>query len=161
MSHRAVYPGSFDPVTFGHLDLIQRGSRLFEHLVVAVGRNAEKAAMFPPEERVAMIRAEVGGLRNVEVTTFDGLIVDFAKSRGLDVILRGLRTISDFESEFQMALTNRTFAPGIETVFVLPGERFQFLSSRLIKEVAGAGGDVRAFVPEAVAQVLNRRFPQR
>jgi pantetheine-phosphate adenylyltransferase len=160
MSHRAVYPGSFDPVTFGHLDLIQRGSRLFEHLVVAIGRNSEKTAMFAPEERVAMIRAEVAGLRNVEVATFDGLVVDYAKSRGLDVILRGLRTISDFEAEFQMALTNRTFAPGIETVFVLPGEKFQFLSSRLIKEVASAGGDVRQFVPEAVAQILKRRFPQ-
>jgi pantetheine-phosphate adenylyltransferase len=158
MSHRAVYPGSFDPVTFGHLDLIQRGSRLFDHLVVAIGRNSTKAALFPTEERVAMIRAEIGGLRNVEVATFDGLVVDFAKERGLDVILRGLRTISDFENEFQMALTNRTFGPAIETVFVLPGEKFQFLSSRLIKEVAQAGGDVRAFVPEAVAQVLKRRF---
>ena len=116
MSHRAVYPGSFDPVTFGHLDLIQRGSRLFEHLVVAVGKNSEKAAMFPPEERVAMIRAEIGGLRNVEVATFDGLVVDFAKARGLDVILRGLRTVSDFETEFQMALTNRTFAPGADAM---------------------------------------------
>jgi pantetheine-phosphate adenylyltransferase len=161
MSHRAVYPGSFDPVTLGHLDLIQRGSRLFDHLVVAIGRNSEKTALFPPEERVAMIRAETGGLKNVEVATFDGLVVDFAKARGLDVILRGLRTVSDFETEFQMALTNRTYGPGIETVFVLPGERFQFVSSRLIKEVASAGGDVRPFVPEAVARALERRFSAR
>jgi pantetheine-phosphate adenylyltransferase len=160
MTMRAVYPGSFDPVTFGHLDLIQRGSRLFDHLVVALGRNATKSPLFPAEERVAMIRGEIGGLRNVEVATFDGLVVDFAKSRGLDVILRGLRTISDFETEFQMALTNRTYAPAIETVFVLPGEKFQFLSSRLIKEIAEAGGDVSAFVPEAVAAALKRRFPR-
>jgi pantetheine-phosphate adenylyltransferase len=161
MPNRAVYPGSFDPVTFGHLDLIQRGSRLFDQLVVAVGRNAAKAGLFPPEERVAMIRAEIGGLRNVEVATFDGLVVDFAKSRGLNVILRGLRTVSDFETEFQMALTNRTFGPEIETVFVMPGEKFQFLSSRLIKEVASVGGDVSHFVPETVAHALKRRFSTR
>jgi pantetheine-phosphate adenylyltransferase len=161
MSHRAVYPGSFDPVTFGHLDLIQRGSRLFEHLVVGVGINSSKSPLFTADERVAMIRAETAALKNVEVAAFDGLIVEFAKARGLDVILRGLRTISDFENEFQMALTNRTFGPAIETVFVLPGEKFQFLSSRLIKEVAQAGGDVGLFVPEAVAKALQRRYAKR
>jgi pantetheine-phosphate adenylyltransferase len=161
MAMRAVYPGSFDPVTLGHLDLIQRGSRLFESLVVAIGVNAAKTALFSSEERVAMIRAETGGLKNVEVATFDGLVVDFAKARGLNVILRGLRTISDFETEFQMALTNRTFAPDIETVFVMPGEKFQFISSRLIKEVAQVGGSVAAFVPEAVARALKGRFASR
>jgi pantetheine-phosphate adenylyltransferase len=161
MAMRAVYPGSFDPVTLGHLDLIQRGSRLFERLVVAVGVNAAKTALFSPEERVAMIRAETGGLANVEVATFQGLVVDFAKSRGLNVILRGLRTISDFETEFQMALTNRTFAQDVETVFVMPGEKFQFLSSRLIKEVAQAGGSVASFVPEAVARALKGRLSPR
>ena len=158
MATRAVYPGSFDPVTFGHLDLIQRGSRLFDHLVVAVGVNASKAAMFSPEERVRMIEAETRGLKNVEVAMFPGLVVDFANARGLNIILRGLRTISDFETEFQMALTNRTFAPAIETVFVMPGEKFQFISSRLIKEVAQAGGSVASFVPEAVAKELKRRY---
>ena len=158
MATRAVYPGSFDPVTFGHLDIVQRGSALFDHLVVAVGVNASKSAMFTAEERIAMIAAELGGLRNVEVAMFHGLVVDFAKSRGLNIILRGLRTISDFETEFQMALTNRSFAPGIETVFVMPGEKFQFISSRLIKEVAQVGGSVASFVPDAVARELKRRF---
>ena len=158
MAMRAVYPGSFDPITLGHLDLIQRGSRLFERLVVAVGVNAAKTALFSSEERVAMIRDEIGGLANVEVTTFSGLVVEFAKSRGLNVILRGLRTISDFETEFQMALTNRTLAQDVETVFVMPGEKFQFLSSRLIKEVAQVGGSVAPFVPEAVARALKGRF---
>jgi pantetheine-phosphate adenylyltransferase len=161
MTMRAVYPGSFDPVTLGHLDLIQRGSRLFEHLVVAVGVNASKTALFTPEERVAMIQAELSGLRNVEVAPFDGLVVDFARSRGLNVILRGLRTVSDFESEFQMALTNRSFAQDIETVFVMPGEKFQFISSRLIKEVAQVGGSVASFVPGRVAKALERRFARK
>ena len=161
MAMRAIYPGSFDPVTLGHLDLIQRGSRLFERLVVAVGINAAKTALFSPEERVAMIRAETGGLKNVEVATFDRLVIDFAKSRGVNVILRGLRTISDFETEFQMALTNRSFAPEIETVFVMPGEKFQFISSRLIKEVAQVGGNVSTFVPAAVAEALKRRYASR
>lgn len=160
MATRAVYPGSFDPVTFGHLDLIHRGSRLFDHLVVAVGVNAAKSALFSAEERVAMISPEIASLRNVEVAMFDGLVVDFAKARGLNIILRGLRTVSDFETEFQMALTNRSFAPELETVFVMPGEHFHFLSSRLIKEVAQVGGSVAAFVPQAVAKALTGRFPR-
>jgi pantetheine-phosphate adenylyltransferase len=161
MANRAVYPGSFDPVTFGHLDLIQRGSRLFDQLVVAIGVNAAKAGLFGGDERVAMVRNEVKGIRNVEVAVFDGLVVDFARSRGLNVILRGLRTVSDFEAEFQMALTNRSFAPDVETVFVMPGEKFQFISSRLIKEVAMVGGSVTSFVPAAVAEALKRRFAKR
>jgi pantetheine-phosphate adenylyltransferase len=158
MTTRAVYPGSFDPVTFGHLDLIQRGSRLFDRLIVAVGVNAAKTPLFPAEERVAMIQAEIRGLANVEVAPFEGLVVDFARSHGSNIILRGLRTVSDFETEFQMALTNRSFAPDIETVFVMPGEKFHFISSRLIKEVAQVGGSVASFVPEAVARRLERRF---
>jgi pantetheine-phosphate adenylyltransferase len=160
MGTRAVYPGSFDPVTFGHLDLIQRGSRLFDSLVVGVGVNAAKSALFDAAERVAMIQAEVGSLANVEVAPFDGLVVDFAKARGANIILRGLRTVSDFETEFQMALTNRSFAPELETVFVMPGEHFHFVSSRLIKEVAQVGGSVAAFVPDDVARALKRRFPR-
>ena len=135
-------PGASIPSRSATWTSSSAGSRLFDHLVVAIGVNAAKTALFSPEERVAMIRAETGGLKNVEVATFDGLVVDFAKARGLNVILRGLRTISDFETEFQMALTNRTFAPDIETVFVMPGEKFQFISSRLIKEVAQVGGSV-------------------
>jgi pantetheine-phosphate adenylyltransferase len=160
MATRAVYPGSFDPVTFGHLDLIQRASRVFDHLVVAVAVNVAKSALFTAEERVAMIRAEIDGLRNVEVATCEGLVVDFARARGLNLILRGLRTVSDFESEFQMALTNRSFAPELETVFVMPGEHFHFISSRLIKEVAQVGGSVEAFVPKRVAAELLRRIPR-
>src|SRR5262245_17155593 len=158
MTTRALYPGSFDPVTFGHLDLIHRGSTLFDRLIVAIGVNAAKTALFTPEERLAMIQAEIGGHKNVEVAIFHGLVVDFARSHGVNIILRGLRTVSDFETEFQMALTNRSFAPEIETVFVMPGEKFQFVSSRLIREVAQVGGSVSAFVPEAVERALKKRF---
>lgn len=155
MTIKACYPGSFDPVTLGHLDLITRASRLFDELVVAVGVNASKTPSFSVEERVALIQAELTpDLSNVTVTSFDGLVVDFCREAGVSVIVRGLRTVSDFESEFQMGLTNRTFAPEIETVFVMPGERFGFVSSRLIKEVVRAGGDVSRFVPAAVAARL-------
>jgi pantetheine-phosphate adenylyltransferase len=158
MGTHAVYPGSFDPVTLGHLDLIQRGSRLFDRLVVAVGANASKEPLFTADERVEMIRAQIGGMKNVEVAQFGGLVVDFARSHRANIILRGLRTISDFETEFQMALTNRAFAPDVETVFVMPGEKFQFISSRLIKEVAQAGGSLASFVPDAVEKALKKRI---
>ena len=154
----ACYPGSFDPVTFGHLDLIRRGARLFDRLVVAVGRNAEKNPLFTAEERAAMISAEIEDLTTVKVEIFHGLVVDFCHSRGLDIMLRGLRTISDFESEFQMALTNRSFAPDIESVFVMPAEKYSYVSSRLIREVVMVGGDVDRFVPPAVAAALKRRL---
>lgn len=160
MGTHAVYPGSFDPVTLGHLDLIQRGSRLFDGLVVAVGVNASKEPLFTAGERVEMIRAQTEGMKNVVVEQFRGLVVDFARSHRANIILRGLRTISDFETEFQMALTNRAFAPDVETVFVMPGEKFQFISSRLIKEVAQSGGSLAAFVPEAVEQALKQRIPR-
>lgn len=159
MPPRACYPGSFDPVTRGHLDLIRRAARLFDGLVVAVGRNADKVPLFTPEERVEMLEEELGDLDGaVTVETFDGLVVDFCKERKLDVILRGLRTVSDFESEFQMALTNRTFAPEIETVFAMPGEQFGFVSSRLIKEIVRARGDVGRFVTPGVARRLADRL---
>jgi pantetheine-phosphate adenylyltransferase len=158
MRNRAVYPGSFDPVTYGHLDLVRRGAALFDLLVVAIGVNAEKRATFDADERRAMIEAEIRDLPNVKVATFDGLVVDFARRNGLNLILRGLRTVSDFESEFQMALTNRSFAPDIETVFVMPGERWSFTSSRLIKEIVAVGGEVERFVPPAVAVALGRRL---
>lgn len=158
MRNRAVYPGSFDPVTYGHLDLVRRGAALFDLLVVAIGVNAEKRATFSADERRDMIEAEIRDLPNVKVATFDGLVVDFARRNGLNIILRGLRTVSDFESEFQMALTNRSFAPDIETVFVMPGERWSFTSSRLIKEIVAVGGEVERFVPPAVAVALGRRL---
>ena len=155
----ACYPGSFDPVTFGHLDLIRRAARLFDRVVVAIGVNASKAPLFTPEERRAMIEAELGELSSkVEVATFRGLVVEFCRARGITVLLRGLRTVSDFESELQMALTNRSFAPEIESVFMMPAERYAFVSSRLIKEVVNAGGSVESFVPGRVAEALRARL---
>ena len=154
----ALYPGSFDPATFGHLDLIARGAGLFDRLVVAVADNPRKRATFTVEERIAILRRHVKKHENVEVATFTGLAVDFAKAHGLSVLLRGVRTASDFEFEFQMALTNRSLAPGIETVFMMPSEEYAFLSSTLIKEVVGAGGDASRWVPRDVEQALRRRL---
>ncbi|HYC77757.1 MAG TPA: pantetheine-phosphate adenylyltransferase [Planctomycetota bacterium] len=158
MERRAVYPGSFDPVTYGHLDLVRRGAALFDELVVAIGVNAEKRPTFDAEERREMVARETVDLPNVRVDVFPGLVVDFARRNGLKIILRGLRTVSDFEAEFQMALTNRSFAPELETVFVMPGERWSYISSRLIKEIVQVGGDVERFVPPAVARALIARL---
>ena len=135
MSCSAVYAGSFDPPTRGHLDIIQRGLGLFERLTVAVGRNVDKSPLFSADERVAMIRAEFPGDDRLDVVAFDGLVVEFARSCGADVLLRGIRSLTDFESEFQMALTNTSLDPGVETVFLAPSEQYAFLSSRLVKEV--------------------------
>lgn len=159
MTRTACYPGSFDPVTFGHLDLIERAVRLFDRLVVAVGINASKTPLFSLEERTSLLRAELAdrGL-SVEVTAFEGLIVDHCHALGASVIIRGLRTVSDFENEFQMGLTNRCFAPEIETVFVMPGERYGFVSSRLIKEIVRAGGATDRFVPARVARALEEKL---
>lgn len=157
----AVYPGSFDPVTLGHLDLVRRGTVLFERLVVAVGRNASKTPLFSPEERVALLRDEVermGLTSRVTVLHFDGLVVDLCRTLGAGVLLRGVRNFSDFESETTMAATNRIFAPDIETVFALPGEGQGVVSSRLIKEIVAAGGSVERFVPGAVAAALAERL---
>ena len=154
----AVYPGSFDPITNGHLDVIKRGTRVFEKLIVAVADNPAKAALFTKEERVGMIREVTHSLRNVEVDSFDGLVVDYVHRAKASVILRGIRTISDFEYEYQMALTNRTFAGDIETVFVMTHEEFSFVSSRLIKEAVSMGGDVSSFVPKEVEARLKKKF---
>jgi len=154
----AVYPGSFDPVTNGHVDVIKRGTRIFDRLIVAVADNPAKQALFGKEERVEMIRECAKGLRNVEVDSFDGLVVDYVHRKKAHVILRGIRTISDFEYEYQMALTNRTFAGDIETVFVMTHEEYSFVSSRLIKEAVSMGGDVSSFVPKEVEKKLKARF---
>jgi pantetheine-phosphate adenylyltransferase len=154
----AVYPGTFDPVTNGHLDLVERGAKLFDRLLVAVAVNPAKAPLFEARERVEMIRGEVSRFRNVEVDSFVGLVVDYAKRKRCEVILRGLRTISDFEYEYQMALTNRTFSREVETVFVMPNEKFSFISSRLIKEAVAMGGDVSSFLPPAVERGLRERL---
>lgn len=154
----AVYPGSFDPITNGHLDVIKRGNRIFDHLVVAVSDNPGKPALFTKEERVEMIREVTKGFRNIEIEWFDGLVVDYVKRKKAGVILRGIRTISDFEYEYQMALTNRTFAGDVETVFMMTHEEFSFVSSRLIKEAAVLGGDVCSFVPKSVEGWLKKKL---
>jgi pantetheine-phosphate adenylyltransferase len=159
MTITACYPGSFDPMTRGHLDLVERGLGLFDRLVVAIGVNADKASLFSPEEREALVCAEVEQFGDrVEVATFDGLVVDFCKKRGVGVLLRGLRTVSDFESEMAMAFTNRRLAAEIETVLMLPSEDYAFVSSRLIKEIVRAGGPVSDFVPPRVERALVERL---
>lgn len=151
----AVYPGSFDPVTNGHLDVIERASRLFDRVVVAVGRNAGKSALFTADERVAMLRESCSGLANVEAVAFGGMLVEFARSQGASVLIKGLRAISDFEYEFQMALANRHLAPDIETMFLMTSAEYQFLSSSIVKEIARVGGDVSPLVPPAAGRRLD------
>jgi len=153
----AVYPGSFDPVTNGHLDIIRRGSRLFDRVIVAILRNPEKKAMFNLEERRRILQRAAGKMSNVSVDTFDGLLVDYARRRGARVIVRGLRALSDFEYEFQMALMNRRLDAGIETVFMMPSESYSYLSSRLVKEVVRLGGSVAGLVPQDVERRLRTR----
>ncbi len=158
MSVKALYPGTFDPPTNGHLDLIQRGSKLFEHLTVAILKNPVKNPLFTVEERVEMLRDLTKSLGNVSVATFDGLMVDFARQQGATAVLRGIRAISDYEHEFQMALMNRRLAPEIETVFLQPAGRYSFVSSRMVKEVFSFGGDVTGLVPPNVIKRLRGRI---
>ena len=158
MSVKALYPGTFDPPTNGHIDLIQRGAKLFEHLTVAILKNPVKNPLFTVEERVEMLRESTAALGNVSVATFDGLMVDFARQLGATAVLRGIRAISDYEHEFQMALMNRRLAPEIETVFLQPAGRYSFVSSRMVKEVVRLGGDITGFVPASVAGRLRNRF---
>jgi pantetheine-phosphate adenylyltransferase len=154
----AVYPGSFDPITNGHLDVIRRGARIFDRLVVAVADNPAKQALFTKDERMALIKEVTKKHANVQVDGFDGLVVEYVKKQKAGVILRGIRTISDFEYEYQMAMTNRTFAAEIETAFLLTHEEFSFVSSRLIKEAAALGGDISSFVPKEVEKALKKKF---
>lgn len=154
----AVYPGSFDPITNGHVDVIRRGTKVFDRLIVAVADNPAKQALFTKDERAEMIREVTRGFKNVEIDSFDGLVVDYVHRKKAGVILRGIRTISDFEYEYQMALTNRTFAQDIETMFVMTHEEYSFVSSRLIKEAVSMGGDVSSFVPKEVEKRLKAKF---
>ena len=154
----ACYPGSFDPVTRGHLDVVRRAAAIFGRLTVGVGLNAGKSPLFTPEERAEMIRAEIGDLPGVDVEVFGGLVVDWCRKRGIAVMVRGLRSVSDFEAEYQMVMTNRSFDPEIETLFIMPEARYAHISSRLIREVVVVGGSVEAFVPEAVATALAQRL---
>jgi pantetheine-phosphate adenylyltransferase len=154
----AVYPGTFDPVTFGHLDLVERGSKHVDKLIIAILRNEDKQTLFTVPERTAFLRAAVGDWDNVVVDDFDGLLVDYAKRTGASLILRGLRAVSDFEYELQMAMMNRRLAPDLETAFLMPNEAFSYVSSRLVREVARLGGDVSGLVPPAVAKALGEKF---
>jgi pantetheine-phosphate adenylyltransferase len=157
VSTLAVYPGSFDPLTNGHVDIIARGARLFDRIVVAILVNAEKQPLFSMDERVEIARSVFTDHANVEVDTFEGLLVDYMERRRAQVVVRGLRAISDFEFEFQMALMNQRLAPRIETVFMMPAEQYTYISSRLIKEVFALGGRVHGLVPELVEQRLREK----
>ena len=157
MKRIAVYPGTFDPVTYGHLDLVDRGRRRFDRLVMAILSNEEKQPMFALEERVGFLREATAHWPDVEVATFDGLLVDYARRIGASVILRGLRAVSDFEYELQMAMMNRRLAPEVETVFLMPSEAYSYVSSRLVREVARLGGSLEGLVPANVARALATR----
>ena len=154
----AIYPGSFDPPTNGHLDLIQRGSKIFEELVVAILRNSEKTPMFSVAERREMLLQLTEDLKNVRIDMFDGLMVEYAKSIDAMCVLRGIRAISDYEYELQMALMNRKLEPTLETVFMMPADKYSYVSSRLVREVAQAGGPVKGLVPEVVEQKLREKL---
>ncbi len=159
MPNIAIYPGSFDPVTNGHLDLIERGTKIFDRLMVAVLRNPEKDPLFSLTERIEMLREATRLWPNVEVDVFDGLLVDYARQRNARVILRGIRAISDYDYELQMALMNRKLDPELETVFMLPAEAYSYLSSRLVREIARLGGPIHGMVPPAVEQRLRAKVP--
>jgi pantetheine-phosphate adenylyltransferase len=154
----AIYPGSFDPITNGHLDVARRAATMFDRVIVAVARNAEKTPMFSVQERVALARGAVQNVKNVTVEAFDGLLVEYARRKKALVIVRGLRAVSDFEYELQLALMNRRLEPRVETIFLAPKDEYTFISSRMVKEIAKLGGDVGAFVPPAVKRAMARKF---
>src|SRR5438046_7733402 len=155
---RAIYPGSFDPVTNGHLDVVERARKLFDEVIVAVAHNDEKQPLFPLPERLDLLQQTVGKMENVRIAQFHGLLVDFAAAQETSAVIRGLRAVSDFEFEFQMALMNRKLESSVETIFLMPKEEYTYLSSRLVKEIARLGGDVSKFVPDLVAKALRKKF---
>jgi pantetheine-phosphate adenylyltransferase len=154
----AIYPGTFDPVTFGHIDLIERASKIFDKVIIAVAHNKSKGVLFSVEERVDMLEDAVKGMKNVTVDDFNGLVVDYVRRNGANVMIRGLRMLSDFEYEFQMALTNRKLAGDIETIFMMPHEDYSYISSKLIKEAASFGADLKNFIPKKVAGALKEKL---
>ena len=155
---RAIYPGSFDPVTNGHLDVIERARKLFDEVVVAVADNDEKQPLFSLKERLDLLRETAGRIGNVRVAQFKGLLVEFARAEDAGAVIRGLRAVSDFEFEFQMALMNRKMEPTVETIFMMPKEEYTYISSRIVKEIARLGGNVQSFVPDCVVQALAKKF---
>ncbi|MBI3754446.1 MAG: pantetheine-phosphate adenylyltransferase [Deltaproteobacteria bacterium] len=157
-NHIAVYPGTFDPITNGHLDIIERSLKLFDRLIIAIAENPVKKPLFTVDERMRMVKESVKKYKNVTVESFDCLLIDYLHKRKAHIIVRGLRVISDFEYEFQMALTNRKLAPDIETVFMMTAEGYAYLSSRFIKEIARLGGRFDCFVPPNVAKMLKEKF---
>jgi pantetheine-phosphate adenylyltransferase len=154
---RAIYPGSFDPVTNGHLDVIDRARRLFDEVIVAVAHNDQKNPLFTLDERLAFLHETVGEMENVKIAPLDGLLVDFAIAKNATAVVRGLRAVSDFEFEFQMALMNRKLEASIETIFLMPKEEYTYLSSRIVKEIARLGGDISQFVPADVVSALRKK----
>jgi pantetheine-phosphate adenylyltransferase len=158
MKKVVVYPGTFDPVTYGHLDIIKRALKISDKVIVAVARNTDKGELFSAMERVELIKRAVKGFKGVEVEAFDGLSVDYVRKKGARIIIRGLRMISDFEYEFQMALTNRKLSSDVETIFMMPSESYSYLSSKLIKEAASLGADLKGFVPHFVEKAIKEKL---
>ena len=157
----AIYPGTFDPVTFGHLDVLERAAKMFDKVIISAAASSGKTALFSLVERIEMLKKITMKLKNVQTESFGGLLVDYAKSKKAVVIIRGLRAISDFEYEFQMALTNRKIAPEIETVFLMPNEKYSYISSTFVREIAKYGGDVSGFVPKAAEEMLKKKFSSK
>jgi len=158
MCQKAIYPGSFDPVTYGHIDLIKRARDSFSEVIVAVAHNPQKNPLFSVQERVEMLKNATKGMPGVEVDDFRGLVIDYARKHKAKILVRGLRMLSDFEYEFQMALTNRKLAPDIETIFLMPQESYSYLSSKLLKEAASLGADLSSFVPDFVEKALKKKL---
>ena len=161
MNKKAIYAGTFDPMTLGHVDVVERAARIFPELIIGVAAVTGKETLFSQAERVELVKASVEDLPNVTVLPFEGLLVEYARSQGASVIIRGLRAVSDFEYEFQMALTNRRLAPDLETIFLMPKKDYSFLNSTNIKQVASLGGDVAEFVPSDVAEALAKKFKDK
>ena len=157
----AIYPGTFDPITNGHLDILERALKLFDKVIITVAKNPTKQPLFDQEERRSMIRSAVKRYKNVEVDMFDGLLVEYARKKKATSLVRGLRAISDFEYELQMALMNRKLDSTLETVFLMPNEKYTYLNSSIIREIARLGGDVRDFVPETVLKALTEKHPRK
>lgn len=153
----AIYPGTFDPVTLGHLDVLERASKIFDKVIVSVAKSTSKSTLFTYEERIKLMNMAAAKIKNVSVEGFDGLLVEYARRKKASAIIRGLRAISDFEYEFMMALTNRKIAPDIETVFLMPGEKFSFISSTLVREIAKYNGDLSHFVPNIVTKSISKK----